>query len=127
MSYLSILIASFAGFVIGIIWYSQKIFGKLWMEQSHPSKIQNKSIIKSMIVGFFAVLVMVSVISKLLTLTSTTTITGALQLSFILWLGLIAVPFLNSILWEGRSIQLYLINTLHYLVVIIAIALILTI
>jgi len=50
---------------------------------------------------------------------------GALQLSFWLWLGLIVTTLLNGVLWERRTISLYLFNIVYHLCALVVISLIL--
>jgi hypothetical protein len=50
---------------------------------------------------------------------------GALQLAFWTWLGFVAPVQLGSVLWEGRPVKLYAINTSYYLVTLAVMSLIL--
>ena len=52
-------------------------------------------------------------------------IMGAFNLAFWIWLGFIATVGLGSILWEGKTFQLYAINTGYYLASLFLMALIL--
>ncbi|MBI3026774.1 DUF1761 domain-containing protein, partial [Candidatus Woesearchaeota archaeon] len=39
-------------------------------------------------------------------------------LGFWVWIGFLATTQIGMVLWEGKPIKLYIINTLHYLVVL---------
>lgn len=78
-----------------------------------------------MIVALFSILVMVFVLATFIDLTRTTTAMDAIQLGFWIWLGFIATVQLGIVLWESKPFKLFLLNTLHYLVILIVMSLIL--
>jgi hypothetical protein len=75
---------------------------------------------KGIIGGFIGSLIMGVVLSVAISLTQATTITTGLLIGFFLWLGFVATTSLNKVLWEGKPVKLYLVDVLHYLVVILA-------
>jgi len=48
-------------------------------------------------------------------------------LGFWVWIGFLATTQIGSVLWEGKPVKLYLINTLHYLVALAVMATILAV
>jgi hypothetical protein len=43
-------------------------------------------------------------------------VAAGLQSGFWIWLGFIATSQINSVIWDGRPVKLYLINVGYYLV-----------
>src|SRR3989344_841593 len=100
---LAVLVVAIISMVIGALWYSPLLFGNLWMKlmkitKADIEKAKKKSMTGNYIASFIAIL--------------------------LLSLGFIATTFLNSVLWENKSVKLYLINILHYLVVFLVAAII---
>lgn len=123
ISYLAVLISAIAGFVIGALWYSV-LFGKVWMKLSGMDrkkieKEKKKGMAKSYVAGFAALLVMAFVLAHFVDMAEATTVLGGAQAGFWSWLGFIAPVMLGSVIWEGKSLKLYIINVAHYLVVLL--------
>ena len=53
------------------------------------------------------------------------TLVEGFVVAFLLWLGFIATSMLNSVIWEGKPVELYTIGIGHYLVVFLAMSAIL--
>ena len=109
---------------IGAFWYSPLLFGNKWIKEMKFSKeevkkMENMSMAKPMFFNLLANLVLVYSIGVILASLGMTN--AGLFPGLLLWVGLIATSMLNSVLWEGRSFSMYLINIGHYLVVILAI------
>ncbi len=130
ISYLGVAIASVASFIIGMLWYSQALFGKAWMKYTGMNKEsltpdQKSKMMWSMILNLTATLVLVYVLAHVmgayakLSMETTGTVnlvSTGLQSAFWLWLGFVATLSLNSVLWERRPWGLYFINVLCVLV-----------
>lgn len=129
VNYIAVFLAAVAGMVIGGLWYSPLLFGKLWM---HLSGITEKQIIeakkKSMTVNyvlqFIALLVMACVVAHFIALMRLTTLPEIMQLVFWSWLGYQATLEFSSVLWGGKSWSLFLLNSAHNLVALVVIGLV---
>ena len=75
--------------------------------------------------AFIQQLVMAYVVSMFVFFLNVSDTIGALQLTFWLWLGFLAMPLLNGVLWEKRTVSLYLFNIVYHFVALAAMALIL--
>ena len=110
--------------VIGALWYSPVLFGKAWMKLKGISKkdiekAKQKGMAKSYITMFVALLVMYTVLDYIIVISGATTIMAGATIGFIIWLGFIATVMLNTVLWDNQPMKLYMINVLHYLVVLL--------
>ncbi len=129
----AVLVSAIASMIIGSLWYSPLLFSKPCMAiiGVTPEKItesKNKSIAKSMVIGFISAMVTAFSLSLLIGLIAPNTIAGmwlALYIAFIFWLGFMAVIHLDTVIWEGRPWKYFFINSGCRLVTILAITLIL--
>ena len=125
VNYLAILVAGIISMVVGFLWYGP-LFGKAWTRLScfDSKKIdesKKKGMTKSYIIMFIATLIFACVLATLLGMMSITTFTRGMWIGFLVWLGFYATSGLGMLLWEGKPFKLYVINMLHYLVVLLII------
>jgi len=127
INYLAVVVAAVAYFILGWLWYSPLMFGKVWMELmgiKMPSEAERKKMMakmwKSMIVAFVASLLTAMCMAHMVQSGSAfykvTGLEAGLRAGFWIWLGFIVTSQINSVLWERRPFKLYLINIGHYLV-----------
>ena len=123
VNYVSILVASVLSFVVGMLWYSPALFGKLWMKLSgvDMKKAKHKSISISMFLGFLSTLVLVYVFQYIMELLKYSGANSGVVLGFWLWLGFLATSLLGGVLWEGKPWNLYFLNSVYWLVNLIVI------
>jgi len=118
---LAIVVAAIVGMVIGALWYSPYLFGKTWMRLSKMSEKQlkvmkAKGMGKTYLIAFIAALVTAYVLALFIDLTQAGTLLQGIQIGFWVWLGFIATTMLGNVLWEGKPVQLYVLNVVHQLV-----------
>ncbi len=133
INYFAVVTATLACQAIGFAWYGP-IFGKIWMKLSGISEKQvtehkkkGKSMAPTFAISVFGSFVMAFVLAHFVDYVEATTIVGAVQLAFWLWLGFIAIVLLGSVLWEGKSWKLFGLNSAYYLVVLSVMASILAV
>lgn len=137
INYLAVLVAAVAYFVIGAVWY-MGLFGKIWSELMGFSKLSKKEekamkekMGVSMAVNFVACLLAAYCMAYSVLSGSAfyhaAGVTAGLQSGFWIWLGFIATSQINSVIWDGRPVKLYLINVGYYLVSYLAMAVILAV
>ena len=124
INYLAILIAAIVSMVIGALWYSPVLFGKLWMKLSGISEKQiqdakKKGMTKSYALAFLGTLVMSYVLAHFVDYAEATTFASGMQTGFWIWLGFLVTTMLGTVLWEGKPVKLYFLNIAHYFVVLL--------
>ena len=129
VNFLHVLVAAIVNFVIGGLWHGP-LFGKKWMALAgmSPESMKNMKMspAKAMTLGFVSVLVMTYVLGYFVTgLYYTVGVTGALQLTFWLWLGFIVTTLAGGVLWEGKSAKLFVFNIVYQFVSLFATTLVL--
>lgn len=123
VNYIAVLVAAIANMVLGFLWYGP-IFGKRWIALMGftPAQIkegQSKGMAKQMILGFIGALVMNYVLAHSLifanTYLSASGVSAGLAGGFWNWLGFVAPVTLSSVLWEGKSWSLWILNNGYWL------------
>lgn len=130
-NFLAVLVAGIAATVIGFLWYGP-LFGRYWSKLMGftPEKIteaKKKGMAPAYIENFIAALVMAYVLSLSVAARPFLGIPGSLVLAFLIWLGFIATVMLGSVLWDGKPMKLYWLNSLYYLVSLCIMAVILVV
>jgi hypothetical protein len=112
LNYTIIIAAAVAHFILGMLWYSPKVFGTQWMKLAEldNSKWNKHKMTQSMILGFISSLIFAGVFQFLLAELGITELNGALKMAAILWLGFSATAVIGSFLWEMRPLQLFVLN-----------------
>ena len=123
INYLAVLVAAIVGFFAGFLWYSDALFGKTWrglmgIDEKKMKQAQKKGMGKQISIGFLATLLTAYILAHFVWYVQAKTIAEGIVLGLWLWLGFFATTQLGMVLWEGRPFKLYVINTMHYLVML---------
>ncbi len=130
VNYFAVLVAAVASMIVGSVWYSQVLFGKVWVRLSGKSqkdidKAKQRGMGKLYLMAFIGALVMAYVLAHFIRYLEVTNVVGVIQLVFWLWLGLIATVSLGAVLWDGKPWGLYVLNVVYQLVSLIIIGIVL--
>ena len=132
VNWLGILIAAASTLVVGMLWYGP-LFGNRWMKLmgftakqiSEGKKKGMAGMWKQMAAGFLAGLVKAYVLVMFFQMVAVGFSTAA-YVAGMIWLGFLATNGLNSVLWEGRSLELYFLNVFASLAELLVMTAILT-
>ena len=117
VNYVAIIVAAIANMVVGYLWYSKMLFGKAWMKLMGKKDMGKKDSMPMMMgAGYISSVVMAYVLAIFIQLNGATTPLAGAMAAFWPWLGFVATVTLGSVLWEGKSIQLWVLNAAHHLV-----------
>ena len=122
-------VAALVNMVIGMLWYSPLLFGKLWMKASGKEEKDMKKgsgMGKVYAMAFVGSFIMAFVLSRFIAISSAKTIQDGALVGFWAWLGFIIPVSLSGYLFEGKSRNLTLINGGYYLVVLMVMGAILS-
>ena len=126
INYVAVLIAAISSMVVGFLWYGI-IFRKSWMalmgytrENMGQMKMAAN---KAYTIQFVASLVMAYLLAHMIVFVSAYLEMGGtgvgVKTGFFSWLGFIMPVTLGVVLWENKPWKLWLINTSHYLVMLV--------
>lgn len=129
VNYVALLVAGIAAFVIGFLWHGP-LFGKQWMRLSKMTDADMQAakaegMAMQMIVAFIQQLVIAYVLAMFVSFFNVMDVMSALKMTFWIWLGFLAMPMLNGVLWERKSMNLYLFNVVYQFVVLFVMTMIL--
>jgi len=130
INYVAVLGAAIADMVLGFLWYGL-LFSKKWMElmKIDLKKMEGmkKGMGKKYAVTFISSLVMAFVLAHFVDFASAGTAMQGAQVGFWAWLGFIATQTLGSVLWEGKSEELYFLNNAYHLISLLVMGVILAV
>ena len=111
INWVGVISAGVASMIVGFIWYGP-LFGKMWMKLTGKKEMADKKEMpKTYAIIFIASLITAYVLSVL---------GPTMQTAFWVWLGFQATLLLHSVLFEGKSWNLYFLNAGHQLVSLLA-------
>ncbi len=119
---LAVLVSAIVMMVLGFVWYSPLAFGKMWMGEmginakTMAEKKKKQNMPMTFGIMFIGTLVMAYVLAHIVSYTQAKTVLEGAQAGFWVWLGFVAPTMLSAVLFSGKSVKLYIIDTAHVLV-----------
>lgn len=122
----AVLMAATAHVIIGFVWYSPALFGKVWIklmgfnvdtpEGKTAWEERQKSMNKTWILTVLGALLMAYALAYFMGMFIVETLGKALFIGFIAWLGFIATTSFINTLFTGKSKKLWAIDNCYPLV-----------
>ncbi len=137
VNYLTVFLAGVSSMLVGFLWYGP-LFGKAWAslmgwttkDFEKLKKQKGADMGRLYALQFIGSLFMAFVLSHALVFAKsylgTEGVSAGLQTGFWNWLGFVAPVTLGSILWEGKSWKLWVLNNGNYLVTLMTMGVILS-
>ncbi len=111
LPWLAILVATVANIVLGMTWYSTKVFGTRWIKLAGATPdSSSKGMQRAFTVGIGGTVIQCIVLALLLMLFGPGSLQDTLTLGLLFWLGLVVPVDLSRVAWEVRSFDLLFIN-----------------
>ncbi len=133
--FIAVIVATIVSFVIGGIWYSRAVFGKMWMAALGKTDKDMEAMRKRAPIGFVVGLIANFIAASILGLFlfyareagvgAARDVAGGLLVGFLVWLGFLATTAGAGAIFEGRSMRLVGINLGYQLVSYVVMGLIL--
>jgi hypothetical protein len=117
----AIIIAAVASMIAGSFWYSPLFFGNAWVKlmgftKKDVDRAKKNGMTKLYFTTFVGSIVMAYVLAYLIVITQSYGLDQGIKLGAIVWLGFIVPVLLGSVLWDGKPVNLFLINIGYWLV-----------
>jgi uncharacterized membrane protein len=127
VNFVAVLVAAVLSFVIGFLWHGP-VFGKQWLalmniSEAEQQKAQQENMLPRIVSAFIQQAVIAYVFALFAAIIHASTMMDALQLGFWSWV-IVAAVLLNGVLWEKRSVPLYLFNIVYHFVIMVAMSLV---
>lgn len=134
VNYLAILVASVVSFLLGWLWHSPVLFGKMYMKLSNMDKMDKKKMDamkkgmgQSLFFQFVVTLVTAYVLAYFLNYAGAKTIVDGAMVGLWAWIGFVATVMIGMVIWERKPFKLFLINAGHVLVSLVVMGAILAV
>ncbi len=126
VNYLAVVVAALATMLIGALWYSPLLFGKVWMTAHGYSQEQmQKKAGRAYIVSLFCYAAMALVLAVLVSYVGVSTAPQGAFLGFLVWVGFLATLGLTAHVFSEKPLSTYLIDTGYQLTYAVAMGVIL--
>lgn len=135
VNYLAVILAAVASMIVGFVWYGPLLFSKIWMKEmgltakdmemnkDKSNKMYMMSMVGSLVMAF--VLSHVMVFSMSYFKGAYSSVETGLMSAFWMWFGFVAPVQMTDVLFGGRSMKLWKINTGYQLTSLLAMGLVL--
>ncbi len=110
-NWIGILVSAVLSMVIGVIWYSPKVFGKEWAELTKISHVDTQDKGQMYLCAFVNALVKSWVLAMVIDYASAFDMISGAVIGFWMWLGFVATTQFAGILWQRNPWKLFYINT----------------
>ncbi len=128
VSLVPVIVATVVAMLIGMAWYSQKMFGAIWAREAgvHPNTQEGSDNMgKQVLSGAIQNFVIIYILAHFLLLAEA--YPGADAMIGAAWMAiLVAATHVGAVIWERKSLTYFAINAGYLAVMIIVSALILT-
>lgn len=130
INWAAIVLATFAGMVVGAVWYAKPVFGKMWIDLVHLSeKDQKKGAGMAMGVALVTTFLTAYILAHVTYISQrfygVSYMNSALNTAFWLWLGIAATAVVMTNTFEQRRKKLTLLTVAHLLVSMLVMAFVL--
>jgi len=128
INYIAVILATLSSMVVGFVWYTPRVFGKLWMRLSGVTPGNGQSavrpIIITIVVSFITAWVLAGAVDISFHFYGGSFLLNALFTALILWAGFTATRFITHDVFDKRPWQLTVLNIVHELVTLLIMAVI---
>lgn len=127
INFFAILVIIIFNMILGMLWYSPKVFGTVWAREHNFSLTDLKATpwhyVGAILVSFVIAFVFAVVVNWL----DIFTLRDGLKLGFTLWLGFIATTHFSGVLWAKKPLKVYFIDAGFQLISMLFMGAILTV
>lgn len=128
INYFAVILATISSMIVGMIWYTPKVFGNYWMKQAGVTPGDGKSAVRpilvTIVVSFVTAWVLAGAVWISFSFYGGSFLVNALLTAVILWAGFTAARFITHDQFDRRTAGLTVLNCAHELVTIVIMALI---
>ena len=103
----AVLVSAILNIVIGTLWYSPLLFGKIWMEANGINEEEMKGAYKAYLGAFLNSFISAYVLSVFINWIGAENALQGAFIGFLAWLGFVATTQFSAVLWEKKPLNLY--------------------
>jgi hypothetical protein len=110
---LAVLVAGVAHMVTGLVWFTPRLFGHAWAEDTGRDLVPDRRWLLAGVVGHQVVALTLAVVVNL---AHATTALEGVAVAALLWLGFVVTLEVGELIWERIPFRLFLIRAGNHLV-----------
>ncbi len=118
MFIVAIVVATLVAMFVGALWYSPVLFGDVWMREMGIKKkdMENmEGVWKLYAAHLVLLLVQFSILAHVIKAFEITDFYMLGKYAIVAWFTLMAIPIAGWMIWEKKSFNIFVINSLHQL------------
>jgi hypothetical protein len=121
ISLLSVFLGVMFSMILGGFWYSPLLFGNRWIKlmgfsSKDVKRMKDETGVKTYFAMFVSSFVLAYILAYFIGALGVVGFISGGLMGFKIWLGFIATVLIGSVLWEGKSIDLFWLNSIYWLV-----------
>lgn len=116
LNWLAIIAATLLSFIIGAVWYSPVLFGKVWQREAGLSDEQLKNSNMAVIFGGALLLIFISVFNLAMFLGPKSDLKFGIIAGFLTGFGWVATSLGVLYLFERKSLKFFFINSMYNII-----------
>jgi len=116
INYIAVLASALVYFGIGLIWYSPKRLGDIWLKLNYLKNDGNKNTVMLLFMAFLSTLTASFILSYFIYLAKAFSLVAGLAVGIITSIAVVATTVGFSFVSEERQIKLYLVDTGYHLI-----------
>lgn len=111
-----VLVSALIPLVVGTIWYSKAVFGKIWMKY-HGGDEKVDGMGKKIIISYITYFFIAYALSILINYLVIASIIPSIILALVIWLGFVVPTVASEYIWSsGKPVTLFIIQTGSFLI-----------
>ena len=114
LNYLAIVVATLSMFILGGLWYSPALFGKLWMRECGLTEEKLKQANMKKIYGLAFILSFIMAFNLAVFLSNSSDLVWGMTAGALAGIGWVAMAFGVNCLFERKSLTYFLINAGYF-------------
>jgi hypothetical protein len=113
INYAAVVVAAVAHMLVGLVWFSTRLFGNAWSELTGASLVPDRRWLPVAAIGH---LVIALVLAVLMLFAGVTSAFGGLVIGLLAWAGFVVTLEIGELVWEKIPVQLFLLRIGNHLV-----------
>lgn len=119
INFWAVLVAAILSMALALLWFSPRLFGKIWMKEIDATEESAKNINIKYLLSFVTTIISAYILAYAMILSDSVTVYEGAEIGFYVWLGFVATTTFSTVLWERRPIILYFIDNIYRLISLI--------
>lgn len=117
INFLAVVVAGLAHMLVGLVWYTRRLFGDAWIELTHATLDPAVRWMPFAAAGHLAIALVLAILIRF---AGGPTLTAGIVVGLLAWIGFVVTLEAGELVWEKIPFRLFLIRTGEHLVALSA-------